>query len=413
MPNDQLGVLGSELHLPNDRIGVLGSELPFAVTEYSARLNRTRESLGDQSLDAILMFHQESMHYLFGYDQLGYWIYQTAILPADGRDITVVCRTIDNELIDGLPFVDDIVNWTDDSLSDAAEITVQTLARMGLLDSGKRIGIELRSHALLAYYFERLREQLNGRCELVDASDLVAELRLRKSLAEVEYVRKAASILDAGYASAFQAMQAGNRELDVMSAALQGMFAAGGEAPAIWPPVASGPRTLAWTHASSSDRVIDQEEMVQLMLGGCYRRYHAAGVQSKWIGDAPAEVREAYEVLTEAHLVGMEHAAPGVPVREMAQRVNSVLELAGMWEPGQHLGYGTGTGFAPTWVDNLRIKEHDPHIFEQNFVFFPFYRHTVHLESGPVAIMVGEPILVTDRGCEQLSKHALTLELDA
>ncbi|KHL02735.1 hypothetical protein LK10_11600 [Sinomonas humi] len=369
--------------------------------------------MAQQGLDAILMFHQESMYYLFGYDALNHGEFQAGILPSDGRDVTVVCCAIDKELIGGLPFVDDVVGLLDDSLDDAAQITVRTLEKMNLLDRGQRIGIELRSHALLPYYYEELRRELDGRCELRDASGLVAELRIRKSPAEIEYVRRAASAQDAGYEAAFPAIRVGNRETGVLAEVLSGMFAAGGDSPGIWPTVASGPRTLASTHSSASGRVIKEDEMVQLVLSGCSRRYQVVGVQSKWVGRPPAAVQEAYKILTEAHLIALDHIAPGLPVSEMARRANTVLELAGMWEPGQHLGFGTGIGYAPTWSDNLRIHERESRVFEPNFVFSLSYRHTLNLDSGPVAITISEPILVTEEGYEKLSRHALTLDLTA
>src|SRR5690606_9211246 len=106
-------------------------------------------------------------------------------------------------------YVKDVLHWQDDSIRDPAHATVEMLRDMNLLKAGKRIGVELRSHALLPYYFKSMSEALPSDCKLVDASDLVTELRLRKSDAEVVYMREAGKVMDAAYAAAFEAFRPG------------------------------------------------------------------------------------------------------------------------------------------------------------------------------------------------------------
>ena len=197
----------------------LGMPLPFEEAEYARRLDAARAALAEARLDAIILFHQESLHYLFGYDQLGYWIYQPVVLTAEASEVTVLARPLDHDLIEGLPFVRELLAWRDDSAAhdDPSGLTREMLADLGLLGAGRRIGIELRTHALLPYYHEKLCAALDGHCELVDASDLITELRLRKSDAEVAYAREAGRIMDAGFAAGFAAMRPGATEADVAS----------------------------------------------------------------------------------------------------------------------------------------------------------------------------------------------------
>ena len=46
--------------------------LPFPRTEYDDRLRKTRAAMREAGLDVLLVFHQEHMFYLAGYDQIGY-----------------------------------------------------------------------------------------------------------------------------------------------------------------------------------------------------------------------------------------------------------------------------------------------------------------------------------------------------
>ena len=149
--------------------------VPFARSEYDARLRRTRAAMRQAGLDVLLVFHQEHMFYLAGYDQIGYWVYQVLVVPADEAPMTAIVRKVDELLVREGRIVDDVRVWLDDATRDPAQQTADVLRERGLLD-GRRIGIERKSHALLPYYYDLLREALPDGA-LVDASDLVTELR--------------------------------------------------------------------------------------------------------------------------------------------------------------------------------------------------------------------------------------------
>ncbi len=59
--------------------------LHFSKEEFAERQYRTIEQLKNQQLDGLLMFRQESMYYLSGYDSFGYVFFQCLYLDADGR----------------------------------------------------------------------------------------------------------------------------------------------------------------------------------------------------------------------------------------------------------------------------------------------------------------------------------------
>ena len=389
----------------------IGMPLPFSDDEYRRRVERSRRAMTEAGLDALLIFHQESMFYLFGYDQLGYWVYQAAILTADSEEISIVIRVADHDLVSNLPGVGEIRAWRDDSADDPVDITVDLLKSLGMTGSGKRVGIELRTHALLPYYSGRLREKLSSVVEVVDASDLVTDLRLVKSAAEIEYTRAAGTYVDAAYKSAFSMLRPGVTEAEVLAAALSGMLLAGGDVPAIVPPLSSGPRAVARTHGAATQRTVQANELLVMEPGGCSHRYHAVGVQSKWLGTVPEPVRGVYDAMVESLQAGFDATKPGAVTADVARAVNGTLDRHGILTPGHHVGYGTGIGYPPTWLDNLRIKETDTHILQPNMVFFLFTHQTVVHESKDVELFIGEPMMVTETGATRLSATPLTLDL--
>ena len=215
--------------------------LPFKNREYKQRIDAVRLQMSKENLDFLLLYHQESMYYLFGYDQLGYWVYQTAIIDLNSEEIVVLCRTADNNFIKGLPYVKEVRNWVDDSTKNPVDSTIEILNDLGALKSGNRIGIELGSHALLPKFYKILEEKLKHNCSLIESSGLVTELRHKKSDSEIIYMRQAGKVLDSAYSAAFNVLKPGVLETEVLAATMKGMFSAGGHVPAIVPPYLVAP----------------------------------------------------------------------------------------------------------------------------------------------------------------------------
>ena len=61
--------------------------LHFSKQEFEKRKLVTLKSMKEQNLDALLMFRQESMFWLTGYDTFGYVFFQTLILDQKGNII--------------------------------------------------------------------------------------------------------------------------------------------------------------------------------------------------------------------------------------------------------------------------------------------------------------------------------------
>jgi Xaa-Pro dipeptidase len=377
------------------------SVLAFARSEYEARMQRTLAAMHEARVDALLMFHQESMYYLFGYDQIGYWVYQTIVLPADASPPTAICRGADELMIQASPFITDVRPWLDDSEVDAGAFTAEVLKERRLLARGRRIGIEKKSHALLPYYYDLLRAHIPAEVELVDASDLVTELRLVKSPAELGYMRRAGAILDRAFGAAFEAVRPGVRECDVNAAVLHTLSSLGADYPAVAPPIASGPRTLTQTHGAATERVLQSGEPFIIEIGAPYRRYHAVAVHSGHLGEPPAEIRELYDAMREGVGEGIAATGPGIPAAGVAAAVLRRLAAQGLSRKGRHVGYGVGIGYPPTWLDSLRIKETDRHVLQPGMTFFLFVGALTR--GSAQCLYVGEPVAVTDRGCERLS----------
>ena len=61
--------------------------LHFSQEEFKSRKSKVLNSMKEQNIDALLMFRQESMYWLTGYDTFGYVFFQTLILDQNGNTI--------------------------------------------------------------------------------------------------------------------------------------------------------------------------------------------------------------------------------------------------------------------------------------------------------------------------------------
>ena len=61
--------------------------LHFSKDEFSSRKLKVLKKMEEQNIDALLMFRQESMYWLTGYDTFGYVFFQTLVLDQKGNTV--------------------------------------------------------------------------------------------------------------------------------------------------------------------------------------------------------------------------------------------------------------------------------------------------------------------------------------
>ena len=159
----------------------------FSPEELAARRKAASGELVGRGLDGLLVFRQESMYYLTGYDTFGYVFFQCLYMGADGETLTLLTRTPDVRQAEHTSVIKDIRVWYDAEDANPAVDLKEILEEHGC--RGKRLGIETDAYGLTGYNLKRVEAALDGFCELVEASDLVTALRAVKSPAEIEYVQ--------------------------------------------------------------------------------------------------------------------------------------------------------------------------------------------------------------------------------
>ena len=86
--------------------------LHFTKEEFQIRKSKILKSMKEKKLDALLMFRQESMYWLTGYDTFGYVFFQTLILDQKGN-IILLTRAPDLRQAQNTSTIEDIRIWVD------------------------------------------------------------------------------------------------------------------------------------------------------------------------------------------------------------------------------------------------------------------------------------------------------------
>ncbi|HEX5935070.1 MAG TPA: aminopeptidase P family N-terminal domain-containing protein, partial [Pseudorhizobium sp.] len=119
--------------------------LHFERSEFEQRLARLLERMREEKLDALLLFAQESMYWLTGYDTFGYCFFQTLVVKSDGT-MTLLTRSADLRQARHTSIVENVVVWVDRVNADPTLDLKNLLDDMDLL--GARIGVEYDTHGM-------------------------------------------------------------------------------------------------------------------------------------------------------------------------------------------------------------------------------------------------------------------------
>ena len=86
--------------------------LHFNREEFSNRLDRLKELMLREKLDGMLLFKQESMFYLTGYDTFGYVFFQCLFLGING-ELILLTRSPDLRQARQTSILKDVRIWVD------------------------------------------------------------------------------------------------------------------------------------------------------------------------------------------------------------------------------------------------------------------------------------------------------------
>lgn len=378
--------------------------LHFELEEYHWRMRRLRDAMQDEGLDAMLLFAQESMYWLTGYDTFGFCFFQSLVVKSDGT-MHLLTRSADLRQARHTSIIEDISLWTDRVNADPTLDLKNLLSDMDLL--GCRIGIEYETHGLTGAYGRKLDLQLQSFGDLVDASHIVSGLRLIKSPAEIHYIKTAAELADAALDAALPLIRPGANEADILATMQGAVLSGGGDYPGNEFIIGSGQDALLCRYKSGR-RTLEDQDQLTLEWAGVFAHYHAAMMRTIIVGRATERHLELYDVCREALSEIEDVLRPGNSFGDVFATHARVLEDRGMTRHRLNAcGYSLGARFTPSWMEREMFFSGNEQIIKADMSLFA---HMIIMDSETeTAMTLGQTYLTTEDAPNVLSTHNLDL----
>ncbi|MBO0664028.1 Xaa-Pro peptidase family protein [Jiella sp. MQZ9-1] len=380
--------------------------LHFERDEFAQRRERVLAEMAHRKLDAMLLFAQESMYWLTGYDSFGFCFFQCLVMKADG-EMQLLTRSADIRQARHTSILGTIVVWRDRGNADPVIELRNMLDDMGLL--GTRIGVEWLSHGLTGAAGLAVNERLGSFASLKDASDLVPMLRAVKTEAEIAYVREAALLADEAFEVALPLIGPGADEADILAAMQGHILKRGGDYPANPFIVGSGRDALLCRYKSGR-RKLDANDQLTLEWAGVKAQYHAALMRTVIVGEPSERHLALHRAATEA-LAAVEAAMQ--PPQSFGDVFDAHASVMEKHELVRHrlsaCGYSLGARYAPSWMDSPMFHVGNPAEIVPNMTLFA---HMIIMDSETgTAMTLGRTYLTTEGDPEPLSRLSLDLPI--
>jgi Xaa-Pro dipeptidase len=376
--------------------------LHFERAEFDARKDRLLIEMANQKLDAALLFAQESMYWLTGYDTFGFCFFQCLVLKSDGS-MVLMTRSADLRQAKHTSILDNVVVWTDRDKANPAADLRNLLNDLGLL--GCRIGVEYDTHGLTGRNTRLLDEQLKTFGTVFDMSGMVGRLRLLKSPAEVKKAERAAALADDALDAALPLIQQGGDEGAILAAMQGAVFAGGGDYPANGFIVGSGADALLVRYKAGR-RKLNKNDQLTLEWAGAFHHYHAPMMRTVLTGKASKRHQELYDAAREALLAVEKVMVPGSTFGDVFDTHAKVMEARGLTRHRLNAcGYSVGARFSPSWMEEQMFFAGNPEPIAPAMTLFA---HMIIMDSdSETAMTLGRTYLTTDGAPKALSRHDL------
>ncbi len=376
----------------------------FKKEEFLERKSKVIQELKNQNLDGLLMFRQESMYWLTGYDTFGYVYFQCLVLTAKG-DLVLLTRAPDLRQAQNTSIIKNIRIWIDKEKSNPASELKNILSELTLENSN--LGVEYEAYGLTGRNAINLNNSLKNFAKLHDKSELISFLRVVKSPAEILYVRKAAELADKAMEAAWKYSHAGENESKILAEMQGAIFNGGGDYPANEFIIGSGKNALLCRYQSEK-RKLNKLDQLSIEWAGTYKHYHSAMFRTIPIGKINDKQKNMYSACLEALKACENKLKPGNKVGEVFDAHAEVFDKIGYKKSRMNAcGYSLGATFAPNWMDWPMLYTENPVILSEGMVFF---MHMILMDSdNQLAMNLGETYLVTNSGNERLGKKKLDL----
>ena len=248
-------------------------------------------------------------------------------------------------------------------------------------------------------FVERLKERFS-QIEIKDCSQLIWDLRVIKSAAEIDLLRKAGRIAVKAHIELMKATRVGMYEYELAAVYEYFCKKAGAQNLAYYMIICSG-ENHPYLHYYKHDRLLQDGDFLVIDVGPDHHYYDIdITISYPANGKFTPRQKEIYEASNAVHEANMQVYRPGLTREQCREEVNEILEKAGFDLTKDYFqrmrgGFGHFVGMAVHDVGG-RLSVLKPGMVFANEPLFV-------LPEENLGVRVEDTILITEDGCENLT----------
>ncbi|MFD1362090.1 M24 family metallopeptidase [Lentibacillus salinarum] len=380
--------------------------LTFPISEFQERLTKTKQRMAKAEVDLLLITDPANMNYLTGYDAWSFYVHQMLIVIMNeeqpiwvgrSQDANAALHTTWLEEDHIIPYAD---HYVQSDIRHPMDFVCDLLKEKHY--DKQTVAVEMDAYYFTAKSYMQLTKGLPD-ATFKDGTNMVNWVRIIKSEREIAYLKQAARISEKAMQVAFDTINEGVRECDVVAeishAQITGTEDFGGDYPSIVPLLPTGEKTSASHLTWTEDRFKDGDPVI-IELAGCYRRYHSPLARTAVIGRPSEQMQYVSQVVLEGINTTLDAVKPGITCEELESVWRRVIERSGIKKESR-MGYSVGLNYPPDWGEHTAsLRPDDRTVLEPNMTF--------HLIPGiwmdTMGVEISESFRVTDEGCEILAE---------
>ena len=376
----------------------------FEKEEYEIRISKVRKSMDEKNIEVLIVTDPSNMAWLTGYDGWSFYVHQCVVLSLEGEPFWYG-RGMDANGAKLTVFMqhENIIGYPDDYVQNPEKHPMDYLSEI-LTEKNcakKTIGVEKDNYYFSASCMESLQRNL-VQANFVDSTGLVNWQRTVKSPRELEFMRKAARIVEKMHARIFEVMEPGMRKNDLVAeiyhSGITGTEDGGGDYAAIVPMTPTGADASA-PHLTWDDQPIPNNSGTFFEIAGCYRRYHCPLSRTIYLGQPPQKYLDVEKAVLEGIEAGLEAAKPGNFAEDIEAAWRKTISKYG-YEKESRCGYAIGLSYPPDWGERtVSFRKGDKTVLEPNMTF----HFMPALWFDDWGLETTESIVITDSGVETLA----------
>ena len=365
---------------------------------FNSRLDRFRDLMARDDLDAFLVAVPENRYYLSGYKAEDMALVESSgyLLVSASRQFLLTDFRYQEEAAAEAPDFELLI-YTEG----LEQLLPDVFSSLGT----QRLGFE-KDFLTFKRYLDVESALLSVRpsAKAVPSEDLTQELRIIKDDEEIERIRRSLRLTEDVLNAIWGDLRVGMREQDVAWRIERQIREGGAESVSFPPIVASGPNG-ALPHAVPGSRVIAEGDGVILDLGSRVGQY-CSDMTRTWIAGKPGDrLAEIYRIVREAQLAAQDAVRAG----EESVAVDAVARgIIGSHGYGDFFGHGLGHGVGLAVHEKPGLRKRQPTVLQPNMV--------VTVEPGIYipgygGVRLENMVRVTENGCEVLNRMDLFYDL--